>query len=1050
MIKIQGYIGKQIYVNGDFKIYSFFPTSETIKNVKVNEKYNNISISGTLPTLLEKVKYTLDVEELTGKYANSYNVLNLSSDIPKDGAYKDKFLQAMVTARQYETLKKAYPNIVDMIIKDEPIDVNRLYGIGEKILAKIRDKVKEDFVLVELIGKYSDLGMTMNGLKKLYDTYKSIELIDEKMKQDPYRTMVGVAGIGFKKADACLLKKYPSLIESEERCSACISFLIKQNEQKGNTWISMPNLYRQLMENSSEASKHFDTVIKGEDFYYHPESNRISLKQTYMCEREVCNRLLGYKERHDVLDINWEQYNEVDGFPLTEQQRQILRNVCRDNLNLLVGYGGCVDGDTEYFNGTQWVKIKDYKEGEKVLQFNSKDRSANLVTPKEYIKEECEYLWQFKTKYGLDQCLSDEHKVVYETSKGNINTIPFYEVKQKQENNKNGFTGKFLTTFNYNGDGIDLSDEEIRVMCAVICDGSFYNDSIQCAINVKKQRKKDRIEKLLKEANIDFKIWKSGKEYNRYIFNAPRREKEFFDYWYSCSNKQLQIICNEILYWDGSIKETRMSFYNTSEKTIDFVQFAFSSCGYRVVKKIDDRVGEIQKSSQGKEYLRKSICYNLSICKRNKICMLSDERTSVGKTRIEKYKTLDGYKYCFVVPSDMLVLRRNGKIFITGNCGKTFSTKALVNMLEANMMTYILVSPTGRASKVLSENTGRTATTIHRGLKYQPRGGFQYNLENKLPQDVIIIDEYSMIDIFLLRDLLRAVREDAKIVFIGDPDQIPSVGCGNTAFDMLRSEEITTSLLTQVFRYGEGGLSYVATQIREGKYFLTSSDQIQPFGKDKDYTFVNTMQTIPVTKSLYNKLLTQKEATPDDIMVLSAYNKGEFGTINLNNIIQAMVNPENVNKKQVSITREGETLIFREGDKVMQTNNDYKMETIDGEEYAVMNGDIGKILSIDGDVVNVNYDSVVIPYNKESLLKLTLAYSISIHKSQGSQAKYVILVTPESHTFFLNRNLLYVGVSRAKELVYHIGTTKLIKTALKKSENFIRDTYLLEMLQDKI
>lgn len=723
MIIVEGYIGKQIYANSDFKIYSFYPTPETIENVKVNEKYNNISISGTLPTLLDKVKYKLEVEEVVGKYPNSYTVSRLSSDVPKDGAYKDKFLQAMVTQRQYETLKKAYPNIVDMIINDEPIDVNKLYGIGEKKLDKIKNKVKEDFVLVELVGKYSDLGMTMNGLKKLHDTYKSIEMIDEKMEKDPYRTMVGVAGIGFKKADACLLKKYPNLIDSEERCSACVNFLIKQNEQKGNTWISMPNLYRQLMENASESSKHFDTIIKGEDFYYHPESNRISLKQTYMCEREVCNRLLAYKERHDILDINWEQYNEVDGFPLTEQQRQILRNVCRDNLNLLVGYGGC---------------------------------------------------------------------------------------------------------------------------------------------------------------------------------------------------------------------------------------------------------------------------------------------------------------------------------------GKTFSTKALVNMLEDNMLTYLLVSPTGRASKVLSENTGRTATTIHRGLKYQPKGGFQYNLENKLPQDVIIIDEYSMIDIYLLRDLLRAIREDAKIIFIGDPDQIPSVGCGNTAFDMLKSEEISTSLLTQVFRYGDGGLSYVATQIREGKYYLTSNDQIQPFGKDKDYTFVNTNQTIPVTKSLYNKLLTQKEATPDDIMVLSAYNKGEFGTINLNNIIQAMVNPENSNKKQVSITRDGENFIFREGDKVMQITNDYKMETVDGEEYPVMNGDIGKIVSINEDIVNVSYDNTIIPYNKEALLKLTLAYSISIHKSQGSQAKYVILVTPESHTFFLNRNLLYVGVSRAKELVYHIGTTKLVKTALRKSENFNRDTWLLEMLQNRI
>lgn len=967
-IAIEGFIGKLIYKNEDFKIYSFYPTKETINNVKVNEKYSNISISGTLPTLLEKVKYKLEVEEIIGKYPNSYSVSKLSSDTPKDSEFKDKFLQSVVSSKQYITLKEVYPDIVDMIINDEPIDVRKLHGIGEKSLSKIKDKVKKDYSLLDLVGKYSDLGMTMNGLKKLKDTYKSTEMIDEKMANDPYKTLVGIAGIGFKKADACLLKKYPSLIDSEERCRACISFLIKQNEQKGNTWISMPNLYRLLMEYSPESAKHFDLIVKGDDFFYHPESNRISLKSTYICEREVCNRLLKYKERHDILDINWEDFGSVDGFPLTEQQKQILKNVCRENLNLLVGYGGCVDGDTEYFNGNRWIKIRDYKEGDKVLQFNSKDKSANLVIPKEYIKEQCDYLWHFKTEHGLDQCLSNEHKVVYETTKGEIDTIPFYKVKELHENTKLGFDGKFLTTFNYNGEGIDLTDDEIRIMCAIICDGSFSNKQLEYVVSIKDKKRIERIEELLKVANIDFKACRN-ENYNKYVFNILKKDKDL-DTWYSCSNKQLQIICDEILNWNCFINRDKIEFSNVSEEIVDFMQFVFSSCGYNAIKRINCKVGQSQKS----------ISFNLTITQNNKLDMLYNEEKSIEKAKIKQYRSSDGYKYCFVVPSDMLILRRSGKVFITGNCGKTFSTKALVEMLEANMMTYLLVSPTGRASKVFSDNTGRNATTIHRALDYKQGKGFQYNLENKLPNDVVIIDEYSMIDIFLLRDLLRAIRDDAKIVFIGDPDQIPSVGCGNTAFDMLMSQEITTSLLTQVFRYGEGGLSYVATQIREGKYYLPSQEQIQSFGKNKDYTFVNTTQTIPVVKSLYNKLMTQKEAQPSDIMVLTSYNKGEFGTINLNKIIQSMVNPENGNKKQITITKDGEEITFREGDKVMQTINDYKTKTVEGREHPVMNGDIGNIISIEDDTVDVAYDNAIIQYNKESLLKLALAYSISIHK----------------------------------------------------------------------
>lgn len=722
-ITIEGFAGKIIWNGGDYKVCSFFPTQESKEKVKVNEKYNNISISGLLPTFLEKVKYTIDVEETVGKYPNSYKLIRIHSNKNNDENYKDAFLKTILTENQYNTMTKAYPNILDLIINDKPIDCDKLHGIGEKSLEKIKDKVKQDYILIELIGKYGDLGLTMNGLKKLYDTYKSVAMIDEKMGKDAYGAMVCIAGMGFKKADMCLLKKFPNLINSPTRCIACASYILSQNELSGNTWISLQNLYRQVIELAPEASNNFESIIKDGQFFVHIPTKRVSLKQTYICEREVCKKLLEFNSTNTPINIDSSKYTMVGDFPLTNEQCQIMKDVCENNLCILTGSAGC---------------------------------------------------------------------------------------------------------------------------------------------------------------------------------------------------------------------------------------------------------------------------------------------------------------------------------------GKTFSTKALINMLEDSQTKYILLSPTGRASKVLSENTSRQASTIHRGLGYNPKYGFLYNSENPLPYDVIIIDEFSMIDIFLMRSLLRAIKPTSKIVFIGDSAQLPSVSAGNCAFDMLTSDIINTSSLTQIFRYTSGGLSYVATESRNGNYFIKSKDQIQVYGDDKDYIFVNTNETIKVMKTLYNKIIREKNAKPEDIIVLTAYNKGEYGTLKVNKELQEMINPSSPNKKEMSTMKDKEKVIFREGDIVMQIKNNYKAKNSNDEDCQVFNGDMGKIVEIDDKNVSVLFDDNIIKYNSSQLNTLVLAYSATIHKMQGSSIKYVILLTPSAHKFFLNRNLLYVGLTRARELLYHISDFSTLKLTLKKSESLKRDTFLQEMLEENI
>lgn len=346
---------------------------------------------------------------------------------------------------------------------------------------------------------------------------------------------------------------------------------------------------------------------------------------------------------------------------------------------LLSAKAQCVDADTEFFNGIKWRKISDYKNGEKVLQYNV-DGSAELVIPLDYIVEPTEYLWNFETK-KLNMCLSENHDSYYITDKNNLYHKPFNEIMKNQLNNVNGFAGRFITSFNYSGKGIQLSNSLIKVMLAVICDSSFIGESNKCFLNLKKERKQIELRKILDEANIKYeeKIFDSQSDYVRFIFEAPRNEKEFTSYWYDCNQDQLKIICDNIMQWDGHKTKTGGYFSTCNKNTADFIQFAFSACGYRANILTNDRVGQEHLTNE-KLYTRKSIEYSVSISNNNLVTIFN--RHKPIENFFEHYKTKDGNSYCFTVPSHILVLRRNNKIFITGNCGKDQSAIFLKEILE--------------------------------------------------------------------------------------------------------------------------------------------------------------------------------------------------------------------------------------------------------------------------------------------------------------------------------------------------------------------------------
>lgn len=430
---------------------------------------------------------------------------------------------------------------------------------------------------------------------------------------------------------------------------------------------------------------------------------------------------------------------------------------------------------------------------------------------------------------------------------------------------------------------------------------------------------------------------------------------------------------------------------------------------------------------------------------------------------IEKYRTVNGST---LSDEQMGAVANVCKYPISilngaGGTGKSFSTQAVINMLKDHHKTFRLFSPTGKAAKVLADYTKENATTIHRGLGYTPMG-WGYNQEHKIMCDIVIIDEFSMVDIQLFKRVIDAVDfNTTKLLLIGDNAQLPSVSCGNLLHDFMETKLIPTTTLTKVFRYGEGGLMKVATDVRFCEPYLTSSmkSKMTTFGDNKDYTFVDLpSEVIPQNVvGLYKKLL-EKGYSIDDIQVLTAKNVGDCGTVVLNNMIQKVANP---NYGSEVFMKVGDTTYF-EGDLVIQKVNNYKAELDlqhlsewEKDMYSasenvptafIANGETGIVREIYKSYCIIEFDGVFVKYYRADMQMISLGYSITIHKSQGSSIKIVILCTPQSHIYMLNSNLLYVGLTRMKEGCYHLGALNSINQAVKKKANLTRHTHMQELL----
>jgi len=380
-----------------------------------------------------------------------------------------------------------------------------------------------------------------------------------------------------------------------------------------------------------------------------------------------------------------------------------------------------------------------------------------------------------------------------------------------------------------------------------------------------------------------------------------------------------------------------------------------------------------------------------------------------------------------------------------GGCGKSFVQKILIDVLEKHHLkdTFALLAPTGRASKVLSNYTSKPASTIHRRLptKFNPMG---------IDEELIIVDESSMCDIFLVSQLLNCIENgDARILFVGDDFQIPSVGAGNFLYDVIHSGKIPVFKLTEVFRQEEGGIRDISAKVRNGQEFLRNTESGRKvFGRDCVFMFADSQYLLNGIVKKYKGTLDKFKDS--DVAILSPTNKGKLGTRNINREIQKLINPPAPNKKEFKIGKDENEITIREGDLVINTKNAYELKTVDGKSVDVFNGDIGRVKEIiNGGNVVITFDDIDAVFERENIINLLHGWSISIHKSQGSQFKVIFAVVDKSSTYQLNANLLYTGFSRAEKMMLVLGQSKVINNAMRKFENMERRSFLKDLLKNK-
>ena len=1051
-----------------------------LEPVKIEEGTLTLSDDGTFVAKGAMVdpkagmEYNIIAQEITDpKWGKQYDIQMFTPNAYVDEQStesKRKYLETLFTEAQVDALYKTLPDPFIVLKEHNAEELIKVKGCGVKSISKWFDKFESNYYLSRLYVELGEYELTASMVKKLVEHFKSPDIIIKRVKENPY-TLTEVGGVGFKKADEIALKTGISEWDAR-RVGAFIVYTLDNNGMQGNSYIKMSKLIQECADMFTvelpETAIFNALNVLSDKLWWSGDKTEIGLRKYYDLEVNIATELkrlaiapLGLS--YDDIDARISMLEEQQGWQYTDQQRSAIKTANANNLTIINGAAGCVDCDTEFFTGEGWKRIADYQKGDKVLQYNE-DGTAKLVEPLDYIKQHSNLLYHFETKYGLSQTLSENHNVVYVTSRGHLNKIPMHEVIRRNNESANGFSGKFITAFQYEDKGLPLFDNEIRLMVAIFADGHFEKFALKkgnknyrrVKVNLKKERKKQRLEMLLRKLQIPYKKKKSTAEgYHVYDFHAPYIGKHYIKDWYHCSRHQREIIADEVMKWDGNYKENNR-YSTTNKHDADFIQFVFASLGYRASLSTHNRVNK-PCFTNGKEYVRKSIEYSVSYTNRTLVGMAkhSDE----PKTPIVEVIPKDGFEYCFTVPSGMLVLRKDNKIFITGNCGKTTIAGAMIKMFSDSSSAACCLS--GKAAARLGEAMGTNGATIHRLLGFNPKaGGFMFDKNTQLGYRIVVIDEISMIGGRLFYDLLQAIRSGTKVIMLGDTGQLEAIGECNVASDIINSGTLPVVTLDKIHRQAaKSAIITESLKVRNGKQIIQKDYAgVDVLGENQDMLLDCYSDKNNTTFKMLQHFKEELKAMGGDVqkvqMIVPMKARTDSSVWSLNKLAQELCNPL---KKQAYIeqfyTGRGKGQL-RVGDKVICVKNNYKdcymLEDGDIKTTPIFNGFVGTICEIEKETCMiidfVNVGRVVVPSTIFNTIEL--AYAITVHKSQGSQTETILVGLDYGSYTLLSRELVYTAITRAMKKCVLVAQNVALRYAVTNNKTSTKKTHLQKLLNN--
>ena len=1089
---------KCCFKKDDYRIFSWSPIDHS-ESVKLST-YFTFSTKGNDSYIDENKDYEIEIEEIAydKRYGGTYKILSVPSMSNFDMSTltldqkKEILMDCTTSERIADNILEAYPDFIELILTQgkDIIDVSRIKGVGEVYLSAYARNLLEKYKYLGIIQHFKDYKFDVSDCKKLIEEYLDEEHIAKEIQSNPYKVLISTLGRSFEFADRMIMELREDLKVSEMRCAYLILSVLERNEQEGSTRLNGNDLYYYIMEEYNVPELEpliVPTAMNNDLFYYDEKSKDLSIMSTYQGECKVADFVKGKIANSTQLDIDWTQYTTIDDFTMSEKQGKALEMFCKYNFMILAGYSGSGKAqpiDTIIPTPNGYKKLGDIKVGDYVYDRFGKPTKVLGVYPQGAL--DC---YTVTLSDGRKTQCNDEHLWSYYTNRGNLCTKTLREmidggIKNKSINKYKIPTNKAIE-YNYKELPLDP-----YVLGSFIGNGCCKERALTISSNDEEQ-----VKMIADILNVEYKK-NHEKNYSwgflrndKYVSPFNGREVKYLhtkdilpkeicceayqkriptEYKYG-SIEQRYSLLQGLFDTDGYInnKEPRfnMSYCTTSKLLADDIMEVLRSLGYICSMSKDKRSLERKNIKNG------HICYEINL-----LCDNSEKEKFFRLTRkkeiaikAKEYKKHRNYNQisitnikkeeyqkemvCIYVDNDEHLYLTNDYI-VTHN---TTSLKGLIKLMESNGMTYTLLAPTGKASRRITESVNRQASTIHRKALR----------DGEISTDVLIVDEMSMTDLPTFLMMLNVIENpNIRVVLVGDPAQLMPVGIGCVFNDLINSGKVPMITLDEIFRYDTDGGIFVATNVRQGKKFF-DNDIVKVHNNEysvyNNYKFVQTDNIFDTIVEQYNKLLS-KGVKPHDILCLSPFNVGDEGSYRINNAIQAEVNPPKPNETHLDrkVDKDKTIISFRVGDKLLNKKNDYQALPYDSWKEieqsdnmlslddvaltSVFNGQDGIIRELDDKKLVAQFDEELIVFDKVKLQNLLLAYCISVHASQGSEAKYVLNVVSPSHKRMLNRNLLYVADTRSKIMQIDIGDMATYNDALLIDGNAERDTWLKELM----